>query len=44
MNMNRNPKPNIDEQQLKNSISEDIDKKRINWWYRSFKIGKNEFP
>ena len=27
MNMNRNPKPNIDEQQFKNLTSENIDKK-----------------
>ena len=45
MNMHRTPKYNIDKQQLKNPISENIDlKKRINWWYRSFEIGKNEFP
>ena len=43
MKMKKTPKLNIYEQQFNKPISE-ISIKRINWRYRSFEIGKNEFP
>ena len=44
MKMKRTPKSNLDEKQLNNPISENIDEKIINWWYRIFEIGENYFP